>query len=57
GPILNGEDFAFYSLKVPSCFMLLGTGLDVGLHSAKYDVPEDLIPMGAAWLAYLGLKA
>lgn len=36
--------------------MLLGTGLDVGLHSAAYDVPEDLIPIGAAWLAYLGLK-
>ena len=55
-PILNGEDFSFYSLKVPCNFMLLGTGLDVGLHSAAYDVPEDLIPIGAAWLAYLGLK-
>jgi len=54
-PLLAGEDFAFYSLKVPSCFMLLGTGGESGLHNPHYDVPEDLIPLASAWEAYLAL--
>jgi len=55
-PILSGEDFAFYSLEVPSCFLLLGTGLEYGLHHSRYDVPEDLLPLTAAFEAYLGLS-
>lgn len=54
-PLLEGEDFAFYSLKVPSCFMLLGTGGEFGLHNPRYDVPEELVPLASAWEAYLAL--
>ncbi|MDO9507994.1 MAG: M20 family metallopeptidase [Thermovirgaceae bacterium] len=54
-PLLAGEDFAFYSLKVPSCFMLLGTGGECGLHNPHFDVPEELIPLASAWEAYLVL--
>ncbi|MDK2846444.1 MAG: hypothetical protein PWR18_1046 [Synergistales bacterium] len=54
-PILSGEDFSFYSLKVPACFMLLGTGSELGLHHPRYDVPEELLPMASAWLAFMGL--
>lgn len=54
-PILSGEDFSFYSLEVPSCFMLLGTGSELGLHHPRYDVPEELLPVASAWLAFLGL--
>ncbi|MGC9373088.1 MAG: M20 metallopeptidase family protein [Thermovirgaceae bacterium] len=54
-PILSGEDFSFYSLEVPACFMLLGTGSELGLHHPRYDVPEELLPVASAWLAFLGL--
>ena len=54
-PLLEGEDFAFYSLKAPSCFMLMGTGGESGLHNPHYDVPEELIPLASAWEAYLAL--
>ena len=54
-PLLAGEDFAFYSLEVPSTFFLIGTGSEYGLHHPKYDVPEDLLPLTAAWGAFLGL--
>jgi amidohydrolase len=54
-PILSGEDVSFYSREVPSCFALLGTGLEYGLHHPRYDVPEDLLPFVAAYEAYLGL--
>lgn len=55
-PLLAGEDFAFYSLKVPSCFMLLGTGGESGLHNPHFDVPEELIPLVSAWEAYIALN-
>lgn len=55
-PLLAGEDFAFYSLKVPSCFMLIGTGGEFGLHNPHYDVPEELIPLASAWEAFLALS-
>lgn len=54
-PLLEGEDFAFYSLKAPSCFMLMGTGGETGLHNPHFDVPEELIPLASAWEAYLAL--
>lgn len=54
-PLLAGEDFAFYSLRIPSCLMLFGTGSELGLHHPCYDVPEDLLPAAAAWEACLAL--
>lgn len=54
-PLLAGEDFSFYSLEVPSCFMLLGTGGEYGLHHPKYDVPEELLYLASAWEAFLAL--
>lgn len=56
GPLLAGEDFAFYSLSVPSCFMLIGTGGDMGLHNPHYDVPEELLPIASAWEAFLAIS-
>lgn len=42
---LTGEDFAFYSQKIPSCFFRLGVrneskGIVHGVHSSKFDVDE-----------------
>jgi len=55
-PLLSGEDFAFYSLSVPSCFMLIGTGGELGLHNPHYDVPEELLSIASAWEAFLALS-
>lgn len=54
-PLLSGEDFSFFSHRVPSLFMLLGTGLEYPQHHPRYDVPESMLPFAAAWEAYLGL--
>jgi len=54
-PLFAGEDFAFYSQLVPSCFCIMGTGVEYGLHHPKYDIPEDLFPLAVAWEAYMGL--
>ena len=35
--------------------MLLGTGLEYGLHHPRYDVPEELLPFLVAWEAFLAL--
>ena len=55
-PLMSGEDFAFYTQIIPSCFMLIGTGGKCWLHHPKYDVPEDLLPFAASWKAYLALR-
>ena len=54
-PLLSGEDFSFYSLEVPSCLMLIGTGEEVGLHHSRYQVPEEALPLVAAWEAFMGM--
>jgi len=55
-PLLSGEDFSFYSMEVPSCLMLLGTGMECSLHHPRYDVPEELMPLMTAWEAYVALS-
>ncbi|MCX7828832.1 MAG: M20 family metallopeptidase [Thermanaerothrix sp.] len=54
-PLLSGEDFSFYSMEVSSCLMLLGTGMECGLHHPRYDIPEELMPLMAAWEAFLAV--
>lgn len=54
-PLLTGEDFSFFSSCVPSAYMLMGTGLEYGLHKPVYDVPESMLPFSAAWEAYAAL--
>lgn len=54
-PLLSGEDFSFYSLEIPSCLMLIGTGEEVGLHHSRYQVPEEILPLVSAWGAFMAL--
>ncbi|MCL2684030.1 MAG: M20 family metallopeptidase [Synergistaceae bacterium] len=54
-PILTGEDFCYFSERVPSCMMFIGTGMEYGLYHARYDIPENLLPFAAAWGAYLAI--
>jgi len=59
-PSLGGEDFAFYQQKVPGCLVRFGarrmekTGL---AHSSRFDFDEDVLPLGASWLARVALQA
>ena len=54
-PVMTGEDFCYFSERVPSCLMFIGTGMEYGLYHARYDVPENLLPFAAAWGAYLAI--
>ena len=54
-PLLSGEDFSFFSSCIPSVFMLMGTGLEYGLHHPRYDITESMLPFSAAWEAYMAL--
>ncbi len=54
-PLLSGEDFSFFSSCIPSVFMLMGTGLEYGLHHPRYDIPESMLPFSAAWEAYMAM--
>lgn len=42
-PMMASEDFGFYSIKVPSVYLRIGTG-DIGaIHSQKFDIDEEYI--------------
>lgn len=54
-PVLSGEDFSFYGDHVPAVFMFVGTGDEYDLNHPKNDVPESILPLAAAWQAFLAL--
>ena len=52
-PIMGGEDFAYYTEKVPGCFVGLGVrneeiGAEFNVHHPRFKVDEDALPIGAA---------
>jgi len=59
-PELGGEDFAFFSQRVPSLMFRLGVrnearGIVHGVHSSRFDLDEDALPIGAAGLARVAM--
>lgn len=55
---LTSEDFAFYSQKVPVCFLRLGVGdinkeLNYGVHHPKFDIDNDSLKTGIITLVNL----
>ncbi len=54
-PVLSGEDFAFYGDQAPAVFMFIGTGETYDVNHPKNDVPEAVLPLAAAWQAFLAL--
>jgi len=59
-PQLGGEDFAFFSQRVPSLMFRLGVrnearGFVHGVHSSRFDLDEDALPVGAAALARVAM--
>lgn len=58
---MAGEDFAFYSQVVDSCFYRLGTrnearGIISGVHTPTFDIDEDALNIGVGLMAYLAIK-
>lgn len=48
-PSMASEDFAVMLKAVPGCYLWLGSGIaDHGLHSARYDFNDEIVPLGAA---------
>lgn len=60
GPLMGGEDFAFYAKKVPSMFYFIGAK-DISeqcyyLHHPKVVINEDCIELGVEFLKQSALK-
>ena len=52
-PVMGGEDFAYYTERVPGCFVALGIadeqkGTGISVHHPKFKVDEDALPLGTA---------
>ena len=52
-PIMGGEDFAFYTERIPGCFVGLGVrnesqGAVFSVHHPKFKVDEDALALGTA---------
>ena len=59
-PSMGSEDFSFMLQAKPGAFARLGQGGAEGgcfLHSSRYDFNDDVIPLGAGYLAALAEKA
>ena len=58
-PSLGGEDFAFYQQVVDGCLVRFGAqGLveNGPAHSSSFDFDENVLAVGAAWLACVALQ-
>jgi len=58
---MAGEDFAFYSQVVDSCFYRLGIrnearGITSGVHTPTFDIDESALEIGPGLMAWLALK-
>jgi len=53
-PIMGGEDFAFFSEKVPSCYIFIGIGKKCGSHhSSSFNLDEKILPFATSYLTFL----
>ena len=59
-PTMGGEDFAYMLQARPGAYVLLGQGGMAGgcyLHNPNYDFNDEVIPLGAGYLAALAEDA
>jgi len=52
-PTMGSEDFSYYALQKPACFMLIGNGASAGLHHPRYDFDDAGTVWGAGWVLRL----
>jgi len=58
---MAGEDFAFYSQVVDSCFYRLGTrnevrGIISGVHTPTFDIDEAALEIGPGLMSWLAIR-
>ncbi len=53
---MTGEDFAYYSQQMPTCFYRLGTGESSGLHTPTFNIDESALKIGMGLMAYQALN-
>ncbi|SFL72278.1 M20 metallopeptidase family protein [Salibacterium qingdaonense] len=57
---LGGEDFGYMAEKVPAAMLFLGAGFENsqqrGLHMSRFDLEEEMLPVGASLLAGTALQ-
>lgn len=56
---MGAEDFGYYTQKIPGCFFRLGVGNESkgivhNVHTPKFNIDENALPIGAAIMAWLG---
>src|SRR3954468_13875402 len=59
-PTMGGEDFAYFLQARPGAYVFLGQGGAAGgclLHNPSYDFNDEVIPLGAGYLAALAEEA
>jgi len=50
-PIMGGEDFGFFSQRVPSCYIFIGIGENCGSHhSADFKIDKRVLPFAVEYL-------
>lgn len=60
-PSMGGEDFSYYTERVPGVFFRLGVGnpekqTNYPLHHPMFDIDEDALPIGIAMLSAIALN-
>lgn len=57
---MGGEDFSWYLQEIPGCYVRLGARQEDSAgypaHSSRFDVDEEVLASGAAWLAEVALR-
>ena len=61
-PVMGGEDFAFYTERIPGCFVGLGVRNEAieatySVHHPQFKVDEDALPIGSALHVALALRS
>ena len=59
---MGGEDFAYYTQRVPGCFMFLGVGNEAidacySVHHPMFKADEDALPFGSAMHVSYAMQA
>ncbi len=52
-PMMGSEDFAYFLNQVPGAFAWIGNGDSASLHNPKYDFNDEILTVGASYLATL----
>ena len=53
-PVMGGEDFAFFSQKVPSSYIFVGVGEKSGVHhNSKFSIDEKILPYSVHFFSSL----